>query len=132
MTETGIQVGDDPDRQRAERLRDLGAIFERKGRVLVDDEAGTGDDDHDEHLADSPLTDDDETSGEDRDKDVRDFFSHRVFAHDVRSRVLVHQSVKSGPDRDTVAEKKRIDHRIYQADGTGDDAFRLKLQRPAD
>ena len=69
VAQAGVEVSEHADGEGAEGVCDLGVAGEAEGAEVVDDVAGEGDGEHDGHLLEFALVDDDEAEGEGRDED---------------------------------------------------------------
>ena len=131
MTKAGIQVTKDTDGERAEGVGDLGVGCEAHGGEVVNDVACEGDTEHDGHLLEFALVDDDEAEGERGDEDEGEPFRGFGAADDVGGGVCGNAAVEGGADGDAKAEEKRVYNSVHHADGASDYAFRLELEGTA-
>ena len=132
VAKAGIEVAEDADGEGAEGVCDLGVAGEAGGGEVVDDVAGEGDEEHDGHLLEFALVDDDEAEGEGRDED--EGVPARVLgaADDVRGCARGDAAVEGGADGDAEAEEEGVDDGVNHADRAGDDVARLEFEGAAD
>jgi len=132
VAQAGVHVAEDADSEGAEGVCDLGVGGEAHGRVVVDDIADEGDEQHDGHLLDFALVDDNEAEGEGRDEDDAEPVRHAGRAGGSGDGVRVDGAVDGGPDCDAEAQEEGVDDCIDHPDGAGDDAPGLELEGAAE
>lgn len=132
VAEAGVEIAEGADRERTDGISDLGVGGDFRGDEVVDNVACEGDDEHDGHLLEFSVIDDDEAEGEGGDEDER--VPGRVFgsAGYIGVGFFVECAIEGGPDCDAEAEEKGVDDGIDHADRAGDDVFGLKLEGTAD
>lgn len=128
MPQTRVQVRQYSDTQGTKGAGDLRAGGEADTTKVIDDVSCKSDDYHDRHLAPLGLVENANADDEEGDEDEPVEAWERILALGLGGGVGVEQSVERRADGDAKAKKERVDDRVHDADGAGDECAGLEFE----